>query len=107
MLIAFLFYVGQYEHMKAKLKFVYHNSNCPCVCISARVFLLDFVGLFTCQLNLSQTHEIFDCQECRKKFISANQLKRHMITHSGKVSSFSFVLDCLYQSTLFSGFEDL
>ncbi|KAM9677452.1 PR domain zinc finger protein 5 isoform 2-T2 [Trichechus inunguis] len=29
-------------------------------------------------------HEIFDCQECMKKFISANQLKRHMITHSEK-----------------------
>uniref|UniRef100_A0A9L0J1Q2 Zinc finger protein n=1 Tax=Equus asinus TaxID=9793 RepID=A0A9L0J1Q2_EQUAS len=29
-------------------------------------------------------HEIFDYQECMKKFISANQLKRHMITHSEK-----------------------
>ncbi|KAG8512612.1 LOW QUALITY PROTEIN: PR domain zinc finger protein 5, partial [Galemys pyrenaicus] len=29
-------------------------------------------------------HEVFDCQECLKKFISANQLKRHMITHSEK-----------------------
>ncbi|KAM5310285.1 PR domain zinc finger protein 5 isoform 1-T1 [Glossophaga mutica] len=29
-------------------------------------------------------HEIFECQECVKKFISANQLKRHMITHSEK-----------------------
>uniref|UniRef100_A0A452R274 PR/SET domain 5 n=1 Tax=Ursus americanus TaxID=9643 RepID=A0A452R274_URSAM len=38
------------------------------------------------QKNLAaiQIHEIFDCQECMKKFISANQLKRHMITHSEK-----------------------
>lgn len=31
-----------------------------------------------------QIHEIFDCTDCDKKFISTNQLKRHMITHSGK-----------------------
>ncbi len=31
-----------------------------------------------------QVHEIFDCTDCDKKFISTNQLKRHMITHSGK-----------------------
>ncbi|XP_060102831.1 PR domain zinc finger protein 5 isoform X4 [Heteronotia binoei] len=31
-----------------------------------------------------KVHEIFECQECDKKFISANQLKRHMITHSEK-----------------------
>uniref|UniRef100_F6SIP3 C2H2-type domain-containing protein n=1 Tax=Equus caballus TaxID=9796 RepID=F6SIP3_HORSE len=35
------------------------------------------------QKNLA-IHEIFDYQECMKKFISANQLKRHMITHSEK-----------------------
>uniref|UniRef100_A0AAY5ET36 Zinc finger protein n=1 Tax=Electrophorus electricus TaxID=8005 RepID=A0AAY5ET36_ELEEL len=29
-------------------------------------------------------HEIFDCSACEKKFISTNQLKRHMITHSEK-----------------------
>ncbi|XP_046726113.1 PR domain zinc finger protein 5 isoform X2 [Silurus meridionalis] len=29
-------------------------------------------------------HEIFDCPACDKKFISTNQLKRHMITHSEK-----------------------
>ncbi|XP_043930933.1 PR domain zinc finger protein 5 isoform X2 [Protopterus annectens] len=29
-----------------------------------------------------KVHENFDCPECDKKFISANQLKRHMITHS-------------------------
>ncbi|XP_077156540.1 PR domain zinc finger protein 5 isoform X2 [Paroedura picta] len=32
-----------------------------------------------------KVHEIFECQECDKKFISANQLKRHMITHSEQV----------------------
>lgn len=37
-----------------------------------------------------QVHEIVECQECDKKFISANQLKRHMITHSGK-DRFSFL----------------
>ncbi|KAM9028344.1 PR domain zinc finger protein 5 isoform 10-T10 [Ara ararauna] len=31
-----------------------------------------------------KVHEIFECQECDKKFILANQLKRHMITHSEK-----------------------
>uniref|UniRef100_A0A2K6G5W5 Zinc finger protein n=1 Tax=Propithecus coquereli TaxID=379532 RepID=A0A2K6G5W5_PROCO len=36
------------------------------------------------QENVHTIHEIFDCQECMKKFISANQLKRHMITHSEK-----------------------
>ncbi|XP_064190408.1 PR domain zinc finger protein 5 [Anguilla rostrata] len=29
-------------------------------------------------------HEVFDCPACDKKFISSNQLKRHMITHSEK-----------------------
>lgn len=33
---------------------------------------------------LFQVHEIFECHSCDKKFISTNQLKRHMITHSGK-----------------------
>ncbi|KAJ7327007.1 hypothetical protein JRQ81_016766 [Phrynocephalus forsythii] len=32
-----------------------------------------------------KVHEIFECQECDKKFISSNQLKRHMITHSEQV----------------------
>ncbi|XP_074084432.1 PR domain zinc finger protein 5 isoform X3 [Macrotis lagotis] len=31
-----------------------------------------------------KVHEIFECQECNKKFITPNQLKRHMITHSEK-----------------------
>nr|XP_033794120.1 PR domain zinc finger protein 5 isoform X4 [Geotrypetes seraphini] len=31
-----------------------------------------------------KVHEIFECQECDKKFISPNQLKRHTITHSEK-----------------------
>ncbi|XP_074084433.1 PR domain zinc finger protein 5 isoform X4 [Macrotis lagotis] len=31
-----------------------------------------------------KVHEIFECQECNKKFITPNQLKRHMITHSGE-----------------------
>lgn len=44
-------------------------------------------------LNLLQIHEIFDCQECMKKFISANQLKRHMITHSGKIDSFFIYIE--------------
>ncbi|XP_063057852.1 PR domain zinc finger protein 5 isoform X3 [Engraulis encrasicolus] len=38
-------------------------------------------------LNLQEhrkVHEIFDCPACDKKFISTNQLKRHMITHSEK-----------------------
>ncbi|XP_036834235.1 PR domain zinc finger protein 5 isoform X1 [Oncorhynchus mykiss] len=38
-------------------------------------------------LNLQEhrkVHEIFDCAACDKKFISTNQLKRHMITHSEK-----------------------
>ncbi|XP_061635367.1 PR domain zinc finger protein 5 isoform X5 [Phyllopteryx taeniolatus] len=38
-------------------------------------------------LNLQEhrkIHEIFDCHACDKKFISTNQLKRHMITHSEK-----------------------
>ncbi|XP_077464405.1 PR domain zinc finger protein 5 isoform X1 [Stigmatopora argus] len=38
-------------------------------------------------LNLQEhrkVHEIFDCHACDKKFISTNQLKRHMITHSEK-----------------------
>ncbi|CAB1332033.1 unnamed protein product [Coregonus sp. 'balchen'] len=38
-------------------------------------------------LNLQEhrkVHEIFDCTACDKKFISTNQLKRHMITHSDK-----------------------
>uniref|UniRef100_A0A8C6U0S6 Zinc finger protein n=1 Tax=Neogobius melanostomus TaxID=47308 RepID=A0A8C6U0S6_9GOBI len=38
-------------------------------------------------LNLQEhrkTHEIFECHDCDKKFISTNQLKRHMITHSEK-----------------------
>lgn len=33
---------------------------------------------------LLQVHETFECHACDKKFISTNQLKRHMITHSGK-----------------------
>uniref|UniRef100_A0A8V0XHA4 Zinc finger protein n=1 Tax=Gallus gallus TaxID=9031 RepID=A0A8V0XHA4_CHICK len=32
-----------------------------------------------------KVHETFECQECDKRFISANQLKRHMITHSEQV----------------------
>ncbi|XP_068448837.1 PR domain zinc finger protein 5 [Clinocottus analis] len=38
-------------------------------------------------LNLQEhrkVHEILDCHACDKKFISTNQLKRHMITHSEK-----------------------
>ncbi|XP_030643206.1 PR domain zinc finger protein 5 [Chanos chanos] len=38
-------------------------------------------------INLQEhrkVHEIFDCPACDKKFISTNQLKRHMITHSEK-----------------------
>ncbi|CAL8273773.1 unnamed protein product [Arctogadus glacialis] len=38
-------------------------------------------------LNLQEhrkVHEIFECHACDKKFISTNQLKRHMITHSEK-----------------------
>ncbi|XP_029684518.1 PR domain zinc finger protein 5 isoform X1 [Takifugu rubripes] len=38
-------------------------------------------------LNLQEhrkVHEIFECHSCDKKFISTNQLKRHMITHSEK-----------------------
>ncbi|OCT99904.1 hypothetical protein XELAEV_18005688mg [Xenopus laevis] len=38
-------------------------------------------------LNLQEhrkVHEIYECQDCDKKFISANQLRRHMITHSEK-----------------------
>uniref|UniRef100_A0A3B3T3J1 Zinc finger protein n=1 Tax=Paramormyrops kingsleyae TaxID=1676925 RepID=A0A3B3T3J1_9TELE len=31
-----------------------------------------------------KVHEVFDCPACDKKFISTNQLKRHMITHSEK-----------------------
>ncbi|KAG8454023.1 hypothetical protein GDO86_000595, partial [Hymenochirus boettgeri] len=31
-----------------------------------------------------KVHEIYECQDCDKKFISANQLRRHMITHSEK-----------------------
>uniref|UniRef100_A0A8D3CXP2 Zinc finger protein n=1 Tax=Scophthalmus maximus TaxID=52904 RepID=A0A8D3CXP2_SCOMX len=38
-----------------------------------------------CSTNeLTHVHEIFDCHACDKKFISTNQLKRHMITHSEK-----------------------
>ncbi|KAF1405545.1 PR domain zinc finger protein 5, partial [Spheniscus mendiculus] len=37
------------------------------------------------QIRVNLVHEIFECQECDKKFISANQLKRHMITHSEQV----------------------
>ncbi|NXC12926.1 PRDM5 protein, partial [Corythaeola cristata] len=37
------------------------------------------------QISINIVHEIFECQECDKKFISANQLKRHMITHSEQV----------------------
>ena len=54
-----------------------------------------FDSWLKCQFNLLQIHEIFDCQECMKKFISANQLKRHMITHSGKIHIFPFVLKSL------------
>ncbi|XP_068581474.1 PR domain zinc finger protein 5 isoform X1 [Cebidichthys violaceus] len=38
-------------------------------------------------LNLQEhrkVHEVLDCHACDKKFISTNQLKRHMITHSEK-----------------------
>ncbi|MEE6461673.1 hypothetical protein FKM82_001367 [Ascaphus truei] len=38
-------------------------------------------------INLQEhrkVHEIYECQDCDKKFISANQLRRHMITHSEK-----------------------
>uniref|UniRef100_A0A8C6MA47 Zinc finger protein n=1 Tax=Nothobranchius furzeri TaxID=105023 RepID=A0A8C6MA47_NOTFU len=38
-------------------------------------------------LNLQEhrkIHEIYECHACDKKFISTNQLKRHMITHSEK-----------------------
>ncbi|XP_053559578.1 PR domain zinc finger protein 5 [Bombina bombina] len=31
-----------------------------------------------------KVHEIYECQDCDKKLISANQLRRHMITHSEK-----------------------
>ncbi|XP_040186184.1 PR domain zinc finger protein 5 isoform X1 [Rana temporaria] len=38
-------------------------------------------------INLQEhrkVHEVYECQDCDKKFISANQLRRHMITHSEK-----------------------
>lgn len=35
-----------------------------------------------------------------KKFISANQLKRHMITHSGKIHTFNSLLKSLQMSAL-------
>lgn len=54
-----------------------------------------FDSWLNCQFNVLQIHEVFDCQECMKKFISANQLKRHMITHSGKIHIFPFVLKSL------------
>lgn len=54
----------------------------------------------TVNLTFLQIHEIFDCQECMKKFISANQLKRHMITHSGKMHFFFIYIEVTTKDSL-------
>uniref|UniRef100_A0A8D3BP49 Zinc finger protein n=1 Tax=Scophthalmus maximus TaxID=52904 RepID=A0A8D3BP49_SCOMX len=57
------------------------HTGCPKLLKSSARPELKCLLLFALLL---QVHEIFDCHACDKKFISTNQLKRHMITHSEK-----------------------
>lgn len=54
-----------------------------------------------------QVHETFECQECDKKFISANQLKRHMITHSGNTQNDTNLYIMCYIFSVYSVLPEL